>query len=317
MEWQAEGKPPAPDEAWWAAVLREADQEREPADPQPEPVGTPEDWEWAGSLYDRDQRIELRVVGHNRGGLLVEARSLRGFVPVSHLCSFDPNHHEDQKNALLASKLGALLSLKVIEIEPGRGRLVLSERAALAATGERNRLLECLSPGELVDGVVTNITPFGVFIDLGGLEGLVHISELSWSRVRHPEDVVECGQQLQAKVLSVDPSQCRIALSLRALQPDPWQHVRNQLEVGQVVQGTVTNLVKFGAFVGLENGLEGLIHVSEFETDPQPDQQLTPGSPVTVRIIKIDPEARRLGLSLRSVPVGADSGHMSGERRSA
>ncbi len=310
MERQAEGMPPAPDEAWWAAVLRDADQADEQS---PEPVGTPEDWEWAGGLYQHDQRVELQVIGHNRGGLLVEARSLRGFVPVSHLCSFDPNHQEDEKSALLASKLGARLSLKVIEIDPSRGRLVLSQRAALAASGERNRLLECLSPGELVRGVVTNLTPFGAFVDLGGLEGLVHISELSWSRVRHPEDVVECGEEVQAKVLSIDPDQCRVALSLRALQPDPWEHAAEELQVGEVVQGTVTNLVEFGAFVGLHNGLEGLIHVSEFADGQHPQ----PGTPVTARVINLDPQARRLGLSMRSVSSQSDPQQASGQSRSA
>lgn len=293
----AEGRPPAPDEFWWAAVLGEA----APPESASAPAGTAADWEWARALFENDQPVELPVIGHNRGGLLVEARSLRGFVPVSHLCSFDPRHGESEKLQLLASQAGRSISLKVIEVEPGRGRFVLSERAALAAPGERNRLLKCLAPGEVVQGVVTNITPFGVFVDLGGLEGLVHISELAWSRVRHPEDLVRCGEELETQVLSVDPEQCRVALSLRALQPDPWQQVGRRYRVGDIVHGTVTNVVRFGAFVGLDDGLEGLIHSSEYDDAHHAGGSPLPGERLAVRVTSVDAGARRIGLSLRSI----------------
>jgi small subunit ribosomal protein S1 len=260
--------------------------------------GADEDWEWVDQLYKGDLPVELGVIGYNRGGLLVEARSLRGFVPISHVLEFDPEQAEDARDQLLASKVETQLKLKVIELEPARGRLVLSERAALADPGERNRLLERLSPGDCVSGTVTNITPFGVFIDLGGLEGLVHVSELSWGRVRHPEDVVDCGQEMQVKVVSVDPQQGRIGLSLKELQPDPWQALDRKYQKDELVDGVVTNVVAFGAFISLEEGLEGLIHVSELYGDALPQE----GDPVRARIINVDTTQRRLGLSMRGIP---------------
>lgn len=301
------GPPPPPDEGWWAQVLEEADR-ADSDDGRSEAPTSSADWQWAAALYQNDDPIELPVIGYNRGGLLVEAQSLRGFVPISHLCSYDPEHSEDERNEVLASKLGANLILKVIECEPSRGRLVFSERAALAGPGQRNRLLEKLRPGEIVTGVVTNITRFGVFIDLGGLEGLVHVSELSWGRVGHPQDVVQCGEELQVKVLSVEPRSCRVALSLKELLPDPWESVEQRYQVGDLVEGTVTNVVRFGAFVGLEEGLEGLIHISELGEGslPHPRSVLKGGEHLRLRIIHIDPRERRLGLSMRDVPQSSD-----------
>jgi small subunit ribosomal protein S1 len=295
--------PPPPDEGWWAQVLEEADH---PAKAAQRPGGSEsnEDWEWAALLFENDDTIELPIVGYNRGGLLVEARGLRGFIPISHLCSYDPVQSDDERHEIMASKMGANLILKVIECEPERGRLVFSERAALAGPGERNRLLENLTPGEIVKGVVTNITRFGVFIDLGGLEGLVHVSELSWGRVGHPQDVVQCGEQLEVKVLSVEPKACRVALSLKELLPDPWEEVEQNYRVGDLVEGTVTNVVRFGAFVGLEEGLEGLIHVSELGEGNllHPRTVLKGGDQLKLRIININSSERRLGLSMRDVP---------------
>jgi small subunit ribosomal protein S1 len=302
------GQPPPPDEGWWTQVLEDADHPQADSHPSESPISS-EDWEWAATLYRNDDTIKLPVVGYNRGGLLVEAQSLRGFVPISHLCSYDPEQSEDERNEILASKLGANLMLKVIECEPGRGRLVFSERAALAGPGERNRLLESLRPGETVRGVVTNVTRFGVFIDLGGLEGLVHVSELSWGRVGHPQDVVQCGEELEVRVLSVEPRSCRVALSLKELLPDPWEGVDQKYQVGDLVEGTVTNVVRFGAFVGLEEGLEGLIHISELGEGNllHPRGVLKGGEHLRLRIIHIDPRERRLGLSMRDVPQLSDS----------
>jgi small subunit ribosomal protein S1 len=151
--------------------------------------------------------------------------------------------------------------------------------------------------------LVTNITRFGVFVDLGGVEGLIHVSELSWGRVGHPADVVECGDEVEVQVLSVDREQGRVALSLKELMPDPWEQVEERYEVGDVVEGTVTNVVKFGAFIGIENGLEGLIHVSELGDGSflHPRSVVREGEMVRVRVIHIDAAARRMGLSLRKV----------------
>lgn len=259
--------------------------------------GAGSDWHWVARLYERDTPVELTVSGYNRGGLLVEARSLRGFVPISHIIDYQPEQSESERNQILESKVANPIKLKVIELDPERGRLVFSERAALSEAGVRNRLLESLQPGECICGTVTNITPFGVFIDLGGLEGLAHVSELSWGRVRHPEDVVECGQKMEAKVISVNPELGRVALSLKELQPDPWEALDGKYEVGQIVDGMVTNVVEFGAFVSLEEGLEGLVHISELASS----SPLHEGDQIQVRILNVDANHRRLGLSTKGI----------------
>lgn len=306
-------------EGWWQAVLREEGpgSRSEEATSRSEGHksgpnwGSAEDWVWARQLYESDDTVHLPVIGYNRGGLLVEARGLRGFVPISHLVDLDEIENELDRCEVMERLVDREVCLKVIEYDPERGRLVLSQRAAQAGPGKRIELLESLRRGQCVRGEVTNITPFGVFVDLGGVEGLVHVSELSWGRVRHPEDVVCCGQSLEVQVLSVDREQARVALSMKELLPDPWETVDRRLSVGEVVEGEVTNVVKFGAFVGIEEGLEGLIHVSEMDEEPhiEPADVLCEGDVVRVRIIHIDAKARRLGLSLRGVPEqGEDRG---------
>ncbi|MGB2894996.1 MAG: S1 RNA-binding domain-containing protein [Anaerolineales bacterium] len=304
--------PPDLDESWWAAVMEEEEHQAV----YPEPVkegssakrivnqGDPEDWAWARELYQEDEVIDLPIVGCNRGGLLVEARSLRGFIPVSHLMDIQPELEDEMRLKILEDQVGKQMGLKVIEFDPERGRLVLSQRAALAGPGRRVELLTSLNPGDRVWGKVTNITRFGVFVDLGGVEGLIHVSELSWGRVGHPSDVVKCNQDIQVQILSIDQDQDRVALSLKELLPDPWERVDDQYSVGQIVEGVVTNVVKFGAFIGIEEGLEGLIHVSELGDGSflHPRNVVHDGELVKVRIIHIDALERRLGLSLRGVP---------------
>lgn len=309
-EW-GEKEPPEIDESWWAAVLEEEEQHIREGFPQKATVneartvqaGDPEDWSWAHLLYQNDDIVDLEIIGHNRGGLLVEARSLRGFVPVSHLLEIEPDTPEEERTILLERLVGCTLRLKVIEFDPDRGRLVFSQRAAQAGPGKRVEILENLEAGARVRGRVTNITRFGVFIDLGGVEGLIHVSELSWGRVKHPSDVVKCGQDLEVQVISVDREQDRVALSLKELLPDPWRDLDERYSVGQVVEGVVTNVVKFGAFVGIADGLEGLIHVSELGDGNfmHPRNVVREGEHVRVRIIHIDADDRRLGLSLRNV----------------
>lgn len=304
------GGAPVRGDGWWQSVLEDA--ERVGSKDNQAPPGThshagisgsAEDWMWARELYDADDTVDLSIIGYNRGGLLVEARSLRGFIPISHIVELEDVEDEDERCEIMGDLVGEQLCVKVIEYDPERGRLVLSQRAAKAGPGKRIELLESLAPGQCVCGEVTNITPFGVFVDLGGVEGLVHVSELSWGRVRHPEDVVCCGDELDVQVLSVDRDLSRVALSVKELLPDPWESVEERYEAGTIVEGEITNVVKFGAFVGIEEGLEGLIHVSEMGEEPyvQPSDVLVEGDRVRVRIIHIDAEARRLGLSLRGV----------------
>jgi small subunit ribosomal protein S1 len=215
-----------------------------------------------------------------------------------------PDLEDELRLKMLEDQVGQQMGLKVIEFDPERGRLVLSQRAALAGPGRRVELLTSLNPGDRVQGEVTNITRFGVFVDLGGVEGLIHVSELSWGRVGHPSDVVECGQEIEVQIISVDRDQDRVALSLKELLPDPWEKVDEQYSIEQIVEGVVTNVVKFGAFIGIEEGLEGLIHVSELGDGSflHPRNVLHEGEQVRVRIIHIDASGRRLGLSLRGVP---------------
>jgi small subunit ribosomal protein S1 len=311
---QGDGPPPR-DEGWWASVYR--DEARSPSDPDRRGPTAPrerqvivpaEDWLWARRLFDADEPVDLPVIGQNRGGVLVQAQSLRGFVPVSHLLDIPAGLADCDRQRAMAAMIGRTLHLKVIEFDPERGRLVLSERAAQAAPGSRTAVFRDLHPSQRVRGTITNLTAFGAFVDLGGIEGLIHVSELSWGRVRHPADVVHCGETIEAVVLSVDPDQGRIGLSLKLLEPDPWLTVEDRFQVGQVVEGVVTNVVSFGAFVSLDRGLEGLIHVSELAAGHLEDPHLavTEGETVRARVIRIDAGARRLGLTLRDVP-GSDA----------
>jgi len=267
------------------------------------PTATQDDWDTMQQKMDADEVIELPVIGFNRGGLLVEWRSLRGFVPASQLIEFNGNAHPNVRRNALNEHLGHILMLRVIELDAGQNRLILSERAAQAQPGERADLLANLRPGDCISGVITNLCDFGAFVDLGGLEGLIHISELSWGRVGHPADILDRGQVVETQVLEVHPDQGRIALSLKRMHPDPWQDVHMRYHVGEVVEGTITNVVDFGAFARIEEGLEGLIHVSELAEGHflHPRNVVGEGQQIRARILSIDGTARRLGLSLRAL----------------
>jgi small subunit ribosomal protein S1 len=299
--------PPPPDEGWWEAVFREEtvrSREEPPHRLGPrgsDDGGSPADWLWARDLYEKDEIVDLPVVGYNRGGLLVQAQGMRGFVPLSHVLELCRETRPGQVPDLECF-VGRTLRLRVIEFDPERGRLVLSERAAQAAPGRRLELLRCLQPGEKVVGVISNLTAFGAFVDLGGVEGLIHVSEISWGRVRHPADALGLGQKIEAVVLSTDPDLGRIALSLKELRPDPWSSLDRRVHLGDVVDGVVTSVVRFGAFVEIENGVEGLVHVSELggESPCDPGTIVHEGDHLRLRVIRFDPANRKLGLSLRA-----------------
>lgn len=262
---------------------------------------TDADWQEMQRIMDNDEVIELPVVGYNRGGLLVEWRSLHGFVPASQLTEFPVTASSLVRRRALLSWIGRKLQLRVIELSPEQNRLILSERAAHVQPGERAEILRRLKPGDRVCGSITNLCDFGAFVDLGGLEGLIHISELSWGRVGHPADILQRGQQVEVYVLDVDRDAGRIALSLKRLHPDPWKTVTDRYTVGQTVEGVITNVVDFGAFACIEEGLEGLIHVSELAEGHflHPRNVVNEGQRVEAHILSIDSQARRLGLSLR------------------
>lgn len=264
---------------------------------------TPDEGDWSDiqEITAQDAIIELPVIGYNRGGLLVEWRSLRGFVPASQLVNFPAHLPGNIRRRALMNRVGHMLQLRVIELNPEKNRLILSERAAQVQAGTRAHILTTIASGEVVNGVVTNLCDFGVFVDLGGLEGLIHISELSWGRVAHPESMLKRGQRIEAFVLDVDRDAARIALSVKRLRPDPWKTVEQRYRIGQVVEGTITNVVDFGAFACIEEGLEGLIHVSELAEGHflHPRNVVGEGQNIRARILNIDGRARRLGLSLR------------------
>ncbi len=259
------------------------------------------DWSQVEQLYEHDETISLTVTGYNRGGLLVEGQGVHGFLPISHLVQVSSEVLEEEREEILAEYVGRSLYLKVIECEPARGRVVFSERAALASAGRRIELLSELKPGDCTRGVVTNITDFGIFVDLGGVEGLVHVSEISWGRVRHPCDAAQLGQEVTAYVIQVDRERGRIALSLKRLCNNPWEFAEDRYQPGQIVDAVVTSVVPYGAFARLEEGLDGLIHVTEMgHTGEQisPSDMLSEGQAVRVRVLHIDAGRQRLGLSL-------------------
>jgi small subunit ribosomal protein S1 len=308
--------PPPMDESWWESVLAEeaaqavvhpAKNSRrlvsaEHADTNHNDLSDTAnlDWKKATELYDQDQVIELVVSGCNRGGLLVHGDGLQGFVPVSHLVETPCADADLEK--WLQHYIQQTLSLKVIECDQERGRVVFSERAAQSSPGSRKFLLRNLQPGHCVVGVVTNVTDFGVFVDLGGVEGLIHVSEISWGRVHHPTDVLKLGQKVEVYVIQVEQERARVALSLKRMYPNPWETAEERYYPGQITDATVTSIVPFGAFARLEEGLDGLIHVSEFSNAGGPvdiSSLLSEGQRIQVKILHVDASRQRLGLSLK------------------
>lgn len=292
------------DEGWWAAVL--ADEESSTGENsdimaissrQSELVLV--DWERVKSIYENDEIIELQVYGYNRGGLLVQNDGIQGFVPVSHLVEMPCGLDDETRKTTLSEYIGRTLNLKVIECEPSLDRIVLSERAAQAGEGRRKQLFESLRIGDVVKGKVTNVTDFGIFIDLGGVEGLIHVSELSWGRVQHPGDILAIGDCTEAMVLQINEDNSRVALSYKRLQSNPWDVVASKYNSGDEVDAVITTITRFGVFARLNEGIEGLIHISSItlENPNQPlDVLFNPGSPIRVQILHIDPDRRRLGL---------------------
>lgn len=312
--------PSSMDDGYWSSLLDEFDSQHEshPSSSQStnqtsheNGFATVDDWAELARLRDSDMTLSLLVIGYNRGGLLVEWRTLRGFVPASQLMDFPVQAGESMRRHAMLDYIGQVLALRVIELSPDRNRLILSERAAQAAPGERSHILQRVQPGQIVDGEVTNLTDFGAFVDLGGLEGLIHISEMSWGRVSHPDMILKRGQTVSAYVLEVDRAAGRIALSVKRLRPDPWKTVEERYQVGQMVACVITSVVDFGAFASLEEGLEGLIHVSELAEGQflHPRNVVTEGQSIQARVLTIDGRARRMGLSLRDsgIPDGVET----------
>ena len=309
---------PVVDDGWWESVLAEEghygarpnSQSQARSDVRieskadaraEEPHRTPPDWVQVKDLYLNDRIVSLNVTGSNRGGLLVEGEGLYGFVPFSHLTEMAGQNDAPDREKCMESYIGRTLKLKIIECVPEDGRIVFSERAAQAEPGKRSELFHSLNAGERVKGTVTNVTDFGVFVDLGGVEGLIHISELSWGRVAHPSHIVKIGEVIEVQVLDLSPERCRVALSLKRLFPNPWTRIGTELTVDQVVPASVTSVLSYGAFAKLDLGVEGLIHASEMVIGVGQTVKdiLSEGQRIQVRILHVDAGHQRMGLSMR------------------
>ena len=272
-------------------------------------AGLERKWRAMQERFDAGEIVEARVIDHNKGGLIVDL-GVRGFVPISQIVDFPRRPRDEQPRDAaqeIAEKLqpfvGRTLRLKILEVNRKANRLILSEKVALyeERREKRDELFSSLQVGQRVTGVVRSIAPFGVFIDLGGIDGLVHKSELSWNKVNNPETAYAIGEEVEAEVIDINHERGRISLSIRRLQPDPWQESVAKYQIGDVIEGTVTKLVNFGAFVRVEEGLEGLIHISELSNQrvAHPGDVVKEGEVLKLKIISLDSERHRLGLSLK------------------
>ncbi len=276
-----------------------------------------EGWRYLDRALDDGEVITGKIAGFNRGGSIVEVEGVQGFVPMSQLVSVPRERfriYQDGGESLSreeydsiqeqqAAELGREIQMKVLEVNRSRNRAIFSERQAVQEyrDARKAKLIQELEEGEIRSGVVTGISSFGAFVDLGGADGLIHISELSWSMVNSPEEVVRVGQKVDVFVLRVDAESMKIALSLRRLQPEPWETIHERLRVGDIVNATVTKLTNFGAFARVEDSIEGLIHISELSVRMinHPREVVREGDLVQVKVLRIEPERRRLGLSLK------------------
>lgn len=260
-----------------------------------------EDWERAERNLDSGDVSNPEIIGQNKGGVVVRFGRLRGFVPNSHIPDIRRGAGSDELRDQKEELIGTTLPVKVIEVNQKRRRLVLSSRAARHE--RRSQRLEELEPGTTVSGKVVNLVDFGAFVDLGGVDGLVHISELDWSRVEHPSEIFEVGEEVEVEITDVDVERERVSLSRKSLLKNPWQTIDEKYTPGDLVEGEVTNVRNFGAFVMLPEGVEGLIHVSELGIvgPGYPQDIVHPGDKVLVRILDIEQERERISLSMSRV----------------
>jgi small subunit ribosomal protein S1 len=257
------------------------------------------DWERARQLLTSEDVVQVTVTGSNKGGVLVRWHRLEGFIPSSHLVSVNLSGGQGTWDDLRDKELG----VKVIEVDQDRRRLIFSEREAQKEwrAQQKARLLAELKEGDVVRGTVTGLRDFGAFVNLGGADGLIHVSELAWHRVDHPRDVLKVGDEIDVYVLNLDRESNRIALSRKRLLSDPWEDADQRYHEGQLVEGVVTNVVDFGAFIALDNGLEGLLHLSEMGDGSlkEPYSYVKKGDRLSLRISHLEPEKRRVGFTQR------------------
>ena len=267
-------------------------------------------WESVEKMLEGDAVYDSKIVGFNKGGLIVMVGGLRGFVPSSQISSMRRSQSTgDTPEQRWQKMVGQPITVRIIEVDRERRRLILSERAASTESRQsiKERVIDELEVGKVYSGRVTSLSDFGAFVNINGADGLVHLSELSWDRVQHPREVLEVGQEVKVKVINIDREKKRIGLSMRALADDPWKSRVEKFSVGQLVEGVITRLTKFGAFARLEGDIEGLIHISEMADHriEHPKEVLKEGEVRTLRIVRIDTDQHRIGLSLRKVDSGA------------
>ncbi|MCC7129954.1 MAG: 30S ribosomal protein S1 [Anaerolineae bacterium UTCFX2] len=268
-----------------------------------------QDWDIVDALLETNNEFASKIIDYNKGGLIVPIGSLRGFIPASQISLTRRPGSSENPEQRYAKMMGEDINVRVIEVDRGRRRLILSERLALQETREtlKDRLLDGLQEGEVRTGRVTSLADFGAFVNIDGADGLVHLSEISWDRIQHPNEVIKVGDEVKVKIISVDRERKRIGLSIRQLQSDPWMQRIGDLKEGMLIEGTITHLTKFGAFAKIGEDIEGLIHVSELSEQrvTHPKEVVREGDVLTLRILKIDAERHRIGLSRRKVDSAA------------
>ena len=264
-----------------------------------------EDWKLAEEIMNNETLWSGEITDTNRGGVIVAFGHLRGFVPASHVLDLPRGLKEEERSAFLQNLVGNQISVKVIEVNRKRRRLVFSQLEAEKENrnARKDALLSELAEGSSRKGIVSGLCDFGAFVDLGGADGLIHISELAWHRVRHPSQVVAVGDEVEVYILNLDEQGKRIGLSLKRLQPNPWSLVDDMYHIGQLVEGVISRVETFGAFVSLDPGIEALLHVSQMSANPDenPLRHLYEGQKLLMRIISIESDRQRLGLSLTEV----------------
>jgi small subunit ribosomal protein S1 len=267
-------------------------------------------WENVEKMLEDDRVYDSKIVGFNKGGLIVMVGGLRGFLPSSQINAVRRSQSSgDTPEQRWQKMVGEPITVRIIEVDRERRRLILSERSVSSESRQsiKERVIDELEVGKVYTGRVTSLSDFGAFVNVNGADGLVHLSELSWDRIQHPREILEVGQEVKVKVINIDKEKKRIGLSMRALADDPWTSRVEKFSVGQLVEGVITRLTKFGAFARLEGDIEGLIHISEMADHriDHPKEVLKEGDVCTLRIVRIDTDQHRIGLSLRKVDSGA------------
>ncbi len=264
-----------------------------------------QDWIDAEAYKESGDIVELEVDGYNKGGAIVPFGRIRGFIPASHLPGLSQGMDDRRRQQYLAKMRGSKIPVKIIEVDRRRRRLVFSQRDAQKEWEEKRKteLISSLNPGDELKGRVSGLRDFGIFVDIGGADGLVHISELAWHRVDHPREILKVGDEIDVSVLKLDVEGQRISLSRKKLLPNPWDSIEERYTINQLVEGTITRIVDYGAFAELEPGVEGLLHVSQLTrgTVERVDEVIQEKETHLLRVVSIDNRRQRIGLSLKAV----------------